>query len=73
MPWTKVTDALPHEGERLMATIVDNYGIKRVLANVKRNNNHWLVLGVPLTGNWLYIKSEYITHWAPMPAPAGDE
>ena len=84
MTWTKVTDALPPDGEAVMVTVLYENGLKEVEPRATlRYREVGKYKRKPKTKTWHYWNRDIddwyefgdwvkITHWAPMPAPAED-
>ena len=78
MYWTKVTDALPPDGEVVMVT-VKNWKTKCrwvYPAAVKwEKDRFYAYMTDGFAAGWVSgcFAANKVTHWAPMPAPAEDE
>lgn len=76
MYWTKVTDALPPEGERCFLTTVNPDGSRTTdIATWLGDKCGWKFLSLGFHPTSLADDETRftITHWMPIPAPAEDE
>lgn len=75
MIWTKVTDALPPDGEAVMVTFVDEITEQKYVspkAKYFAEDECWAYFVDLIGGYSMFDEWHKITHWSPMPQPAED-